>query len=181
MTADEAADPFIVLAVIGRPHGIRGAVRARLFSDSELLFESDTLEIRLADGSVRTTHVLGSHPAGNGMVVLELEGVTGRTDAESLKGLPMGVPRAALPALDPDEFYLADLPGMSVVNEAGETLGVVQEVMSYPTVECVLVRVKGRPIEIPLVEPWLVDVDSVARVIRVGELDDLSDSGTGAR
>jgi len=45
----------------------------------------------------------------------------------------------------------------------------------------VLVRVKGRPIEIPLVEPWLVDVDSVARVIRVGDLEDLSDSGTGAR
>ncbi|NOY91399.1 MAG: 16S rRNA processing protein RimM [Deltaproteobacteria bacterium] len=173
MAEDEADAAFIVLAVVGRPHGVGGAVRARPFSESDLLLESDALTLRLADGSARTTRVLHVHPTGKGMLVLKLEGVSTREDAESLTGLELGVPRSALPALEDGEFYLADLPGMSVLNAAGEALGRVDEVLSYPTIDCALVRLDGRRVEIPLCEPWLLDVDSTRRVIQVGDLQDL--------
>jgi len=173
MAEDEAAAAFIVLAVVGRPHGIRGGVRARPFSDSALLLESDTLTLRLADGGTRSTRVLRAHPTGKGMLVLQLEGVSTREDAESLTGLELGVPRSALPALEEGEFYLADLPGMSVLDASGEPLGRVPDVLTYPTIDCALVQLDGRRVEIPLREPWLLDVDSTRRVIRVGDLHDL--------
>ena len=50
-------------------------------------------------------------------------GVADRTAAEAMKGMLVGAPRAALPAVPEDEFYWADLVGLKVVNQAGESLG----------------------------------------------------------
>jgi 16S rRNA processing protein RimM len=52
-------------------------------------------------------------------VIVRLAGVTDRTDAEALKGTQLFVPREALPPPEDDEFYHADLIGLTAF-EAGE-------------------------------------------------------------
>ena len=54
-----------------------------------------------------------------------------RDAALSLRGTELYVPRAALPTLDPDEFYYSDLEGLEVRRPDGSRIGVVRTVGNY--------------------------------------------------
>jgi 16S rRNA processing protein RimM len=52
--------------------------------------------------------------------------------ADALRGLKLFVARDALPPTeDEDEFYLADLIGLSIESPAGETIGKVKDVHNF--------------------------------------------------
>jgi 16S rRNA processing protein RimM len=57
--------------------------------------------------------------------------VTDRAMAEKLTNTKLFVDRSALPPADPDEFYLADLIGLDVVDPQGAALGSVAVVHDY--------------------------------------------------
>ena len=62
----------------------------------------------------------------SGRLVAKLGGVESREAALVLKGSTVYVRREAMPAPDAGHYYLADLVGLEVINERGETLGVVK-------------------------------------------------------
>ena len=59
---------------------------------------------------------------GDGLVAVA-EGIDDRTGAEALRGARIFVPRSSFPKAGADEFYWADLIGLSVVNREGVVLG----------------------------------------------------------
>jgi 16S rRNA processing protein RimM len=59
-------------------------------------------------------------------ILARLEGLDSREQAMKLRGAPVAVERAALPEPEAGHYYLADLVGLEVVNEARERLGVVE-------------------------------------------------------
>jgi len=63
-------------------------------------------------------------------VVGRAAGIESREQALALKGSTVSVRRESLPALDPGHYYLADLVGLEVVNENGETFGVVKRLFT---------------------------------------------------
>jgi 16S rRNA processing protein RimM len=61
-----------------------------------------------------------------------MEGITDRNAAEELKGLELGIARTTLgDAGDEDDFFLVDLIGLSVQDEAGQPLGTVKWVHDF--------------------------------------------------
>ena len=58
-------------------------------------------------------------------------GVETKEQADALRGLRLFIPRASLPAPDEDEFYLADLIGLTAVTPEGETLGLIKSVQDF--------------------------------------------------
>ena len=71
---------------------------------------------------------IGVEAVRGGMVIAALDGVADRNAAEALKGLRLYVPKDALPELDEDEFYHADLLGLEVLQD-GETIGTVRSII----------------------------------------------------
>jgi 16S rRNA processing protein RimM len=57
--------------------------------------------------------------------------VTDRNGAEALRGTLLTVPRSALPPLDEDEYYHADLIGLVAETAAGEVLGIAVAVENF--------------------------------------------------
>jgi 16S rRNA processing protein RimM len=67
-----------------------------------------------------------------GGIAARAEEVETREAAEALRGLRLHVPRAALPPPeDEDEFYLADLIGLSAETVEGEPLGRIKSVQNF--------------------------------------------------
>ena len=60
-----------------------------------------------------------------------LSGVASREEAEALKGTRLYVPRARLPSLPDDEFYHADLIGLTVFDTGGATIGRVRAIHDH--------------------------------------------------
>jgi 16S rRNA processing protein RimM len=65
---------------------------------------------------------------GDGLVV-KLSEVIDRNGSEALRGYWIGAPRETLPETASDEFYWADLIGLSVLNTEGDMLGQVDRLI----------------------------------------------------
>ena len=132
--------PAVVpVGTVGRAHGVRGWVRVRSDMDpAEDLLRHDTWLVERA-GAWRPVAVRSARMHGNALVA-HLDGIEDRDAASELAGARLGLPRDALPALDDGQYYWADLIGLEVVNEAGESLGVVREMMETGANDVMVIR-----------------------------------------
>jgi 16S rRNA processing protein RimM len=124
-------DSRIQVGVIGRAHGVRGHVRvASHTADPADLTAygpvSDAAGQRyvlrwVSEGVAEVSRLVGGRPVK----------VADRTAAEKLTNTGLFIDRAALPPPGDDEFYLADLIGLTAVDPDGKTLGTVAVVHDY--------------------------------------------------
>ena len=57
--------------------------------------------------------------------------ITDRNEAETLTNTELFTPRSSLPAVDEEEFYLADLIGLKAMSEDGAEIGTIAAVHDY--------------------------------------------------
>ena len=114
----------ILVGEIGRPHGVRGLVKLRIFLTDPASI--GTLGV-LTDAVGVQRMALTLKAEG----LAQIDGVTDRDTAARLTGTRLYVERAQLPATEAEEFYLADLVGLSAVTEAGVPRGSVRAVEEH--------------------------------------------------
>jgi len=116
------------MATIGAAHGLKGELRVNTFTGEPLALGRYG---PLYDRAGRRFDVLSARPQGN-VIVVRFKGVDDRTAAEALNGTDLFVDRSALPAdLADDEFYHADLVGLAVHDDSGNTIGRVGALQNY--------------------------------------------------
>jgi len=117
----------VALGVIGRPHGVRGQVRIRPYTERP----GDVAAygpVELADGRRLEIAVVGE---AKGMVTVRLAGVTDRDAAAALTGQEIFVPRERLPQTAAGEYYHHDLIGLAAEGVDGTALGRVVAVQDF--------------------------------------------------
>jgi 16S rRNA processing protein RimM len=119
---------LILVGRVAGAFGVRGEVRLTSYAaePAALLTYRD---LKRQDGSPGLTLVSG-RPAKGGLVVRAKEVAT-REEAEALRGLQLYVPRDVLPEPEEDEFYVADLIGLSAVTPEGEVLGTIKSAQDF--------------------------------------------------
>jgi 16S rRNA processing protein RimM len=127
-TSPQGGGGDILLAAIIGAHGLKGEVRAKLFTTS-----ADRLGIY---GAVHTRegrvlNIASARDAKPGEAILSFKGIADRDAAEALKGTEICVSRDALPALDPSEFYHADLVGLSAYDRDDRLIGKVTAIHNF--------------------------------------------------
>ena len=101
-------------------------------------------------------------------LIAELVCLADRDAAEAAKGLLMGVPRESLPPTGENEYYWADLIGLTVVNAREEPLGQVLGLIETPANPVLRVGMaESKERLLPFVAAVVLDVDLSAQRIRV--------------
>jgi 16S rRNA processing protein RimM len=118
----------ICVARIGAAHGVRGAVKLWTFTEDPLAVKHYG-PLMTKDGT-RQFEVMHAREA-KGHLVATLKGIATREEAERLNGLELYVAREKLPATDEDEYYHADLIGLTAVTSADEPLGRVIAIHNF--------------------------------------------------
>ncbi|HTI32143.1 MAG TPA: ribosome maturation factor RimM [Miltoncostaea sp.] len=158
----------IVIGRIGRPHGVRGSVRAR--PSGRTLAElaiGESVEVRPAGGPPRTL-VLAARAGTPDGPILTFDGVASREDAAALTGAEIAVALERVPEIDdPDTFLVRDLVGCAVLL-GDRLLGEVREVIGGPANDVLEVTgTDGAPVLIPFTADALLDLDVPGRRIVV--------------
>lgn len=131
MSSTDDRTDHVVIARIGKPHGLRGEVTVQLHTDDP--------ETRFADGAVLDTVAqpgsgvprqltIRSTRVHNGIWLLTFEEIPDRTGAEGLRGtrLVLDADAAAAAVADDDDAWHEDeLVGLEVRDPAGEVIGEV--------------------------------------------------------
>ena len=156
-----APDPKICVGVVVGAQGIKGAVRIKPFTERPEAIGSygpvmDEQGVRRFE-----VKVVGE---GRGVVTAQLSGVKDRNAAEALKGLRLYVPRAALPEPEEEEFYHADLIGLSAERADGTLIGRVAAVLDHGAGTYLEIAPEdgGRPLIVPFTRASVPDVDRAA-------------------
>ncbi len=147
----------LVVATVGRAHGLRGEVSLELRTDSP--------ETRLAVGAV-----LRTDPASAGPLTVErtraqadrwfvaFQGVADRTAAEALRGVALVVDADA--SEDEDAWYPYELAGLRVERPDGTLVGEVIGLEPLPAQDALIVReTSGARTLVPFVRAIVPVVD----------------------
>jgi 16S rRNA processing protein RimM len=130
---DDLSDPVAIGVVVG-PHGVRGTLKVRPLGVGSHLREGAALVLA---GRRRRISNVRNTPRG---FLLEAEGVDDRSGASALRGEELFLDRTELDAPDEGEFYVADLVGMSAVDDTGQIVGTVSETFENPAHEVLVIR-----------------------------------------
>jgi 16S rRNA processing protein RimM len=159
--------PVTLAAIVGA-HGVAGEVRLKLFGEGVAALAAHK---SFNEGALTLVKVRDD---GKGGAIARLAESVSRADAERLRGTVLSVPREALPPLGEGEFYHADLLGLPVVTDAGETVGVVAAIENFGATD--LVEITRDPVPekgpktfmVPMIPAAVLDWDDVRMVIAAG-------------
>ena len=148
----------ICVAQIGGAHGIRGEVKLKSFTADPMAVK-DYGPLESEDGSTSFT-IAAVRPA-KGHLVARFRGVDDRNAAERLAGIKLFVPRERLPPADDEEFYHADLIGLSAVTAAGVAVGTVVAIHDFGAGDILELRppAGGNTIMLPFTDTFVPDID----------------------
>ena len=140
--------------------GIRGEVKLEPWCDSaDFLRRIKTLYI---DGKPRKVLSAKVH---KGMLLVLFEGVEDVNTAMTLKNKIVYFDRADV-RLPKGRFFFADILGASVVDEAGNEVGKLTEILTLPAQNAYVVQGETEHI-IPAVPEFILETDLENRVVRV--------------
>lgn len=167
--------PSAVFLSIGRvvgAHGIKGEVKLEIYSDDpdqikdlrRVYFNDDPTPQRLSAVRFHGRQALLTFP-----------GITDRDAADALRGTIVRISGTQARPLPEGEFYLYQLVGLTVFDEAGTELGTLAEIIQAGEVDVYVVRdVAGKEQLFPALKEVVLDIDPQARrmVVRPLEWED---------
>lgn len=150
-------DRLVTLGKVAGAHGVKGVLKVAAAQPDPQLF--------LALGEVAVGQdrhrVLGAQ-AGKRAVLLRLDGIHTREEAEACRGLEVRAEARRFPPLPPGEYYYFQLLGLTVVAADGSRLGELVEIMATPAHDVYVVRDGRREILLPAVEEVVREIDLAA-------------------
>jgi 16S rRNA processing protein RimM len=169
----------ICVAQIGGAHGLRGEVKLKSFTADPMAVRNYG-PLTTEDGSA--SFEIEAVRAAKGHLVAQFRGVGDRNTAERLANLRLFVPRERLPPPAAEEFYHADLIGLSAVATDGTEIGTVVAIHEFGAGDILELRPQagGTTIMVPFTAAFVPSVDIAGRRIVVAPPEDAPGSRGGA-
>jgi 16S rRNA processing protein RimM len=164
---------MIVLGRVVAPYGLRGWVKVRPLGDDPEAWLGMPQWWLGADveSNVWQPYPVEQFRHHGAAWIAKLGGVDDRAAAERVDGHFVAAPRDALPRTERDEYYWADLIGLTVANEQGVVLGKVDSLIETGAHQVLVVKdlSSGEPRErlLPFVSQVVKSVDVGGGGIRV--------------
>ena len=168
-------EDMLRVGVITTTHGIRGEVKVFPTTGSPKRFE-EIERVVLASKKDELELEIERVRYFKNFVILKFKGIDNINDIEMYKGAELYVDRAHGDKLEEGEYYIADIIGLKVFDEAGELLGEVSDVIETGANDVYAVRRKGKKdLLIPAIKSCILSVDIEEGKMTVRLLDGLLD------
>lgn len=163
------------VGAIASVHGIKGEVKVFPTTDEPEKFKKlKTVLLRTAkeEREVR----LQSARFFKNMVIVKLEGIESPEEAQKYRGAGLWIARGQAVPLKEDEYYQADLIGLSVLTEDGEKLGTLTDVLETGANDVYEITLQDeRKVLFPAIRDCVKEVDLEAGRMTVHVMDGLLD------
>ena len=163
------------VGIISSTHGVRGEVKVFPTTDDMKRFKK-LKEVLLDTGKETLTLEIEGVKFFKQFVILKFKGYDNIDDIVKYRGKSLFVPRENAVKLQKDEYFIADLIGLKVVNEDGSFAGVLKDVMETGANDVYIVESQdGKEVLIPAIKDCILQVDFEKEQVLVHLLDGLLD------
>lgn len=142
--------------------GLKGELKIYSYTDRNERFEE--LDQIWLDNEIRTIQNVRYQ---NKVVILKLEGINDRNQAEAQRNKNVYIEETDLQELPEDTYYVRDLIGMEVLTEEGK-LGMISDVVQNTAQDLYEVKTEeGKKILIPVVKEFVLEVNMNEKTVKV--------------
>ncbi len=157
---------YLMIGEVLKPQGVKGEVKVKPFSASHDDFRRwKTLYIKNGESyepiKARCSRV------HDGFAYVTLGECAAMEDAEKLRGTQLYIDRAHANPLEEDEVYISDLIGCEGIDENGNSIGTLAEVLQHGMVDVYVFKKKGGGVMAPALKAVFPTVDVAAKRISV--------------
>ena len=169
----ETEDLFQIGIITGT-HGLKGEVKVfPTTDDKERFLDLDTVLIDTGKELIKKVQYCKFFKQ---FVFVKFEGLDDINDVEKYKRCPLKVTRENAVPLEEDEYYVADLLGLTIVDESGVTIGELVDVIETGANDVYEVKTSdGGHVLLPAIKDCILDVDMDEKIILVHMLKGLVD------
>ena len=165
---------FFRVGAIASTHGIKGEVKVYPTTDDISRFDYLKNVILDTKAGRKELTVEGVKYFKN-MPILKFKGIDKIEDIEAYKGCDLLVSREDAVPLEEGEHYIADLIGLDVIDEDGEKLGTVKDIMLTGANSVYVVQMPEKELLIPSIPDCILEVNIDSNYVKVHLLDGLMD------
>ena len=161
------------VGIISSTHGVKGEVKVFPTTDDVNRFKK-LKEVILDTGREKQKLKIEGVKFFKQFAILKFEGYDNINDIEKYKGKSLFVTRDNAVKLKKDEYFIADLIGMQVVNEDGSFQGTLKDVIETGANDVYVVLSKEeKEVLIPAIKDCILSVDLEGGIMKVHLLDGL--------
>ncbi len=161
------------VGIITSTHGVKGEVKVYPTTDDVRRFKK-LKEIILDTGKEHVALELESVKYFKQMVILKFKGIDTLNEVEKFRQKSLYVTRANAVRLRKDEYFIADLIGLKVVDEENKELGTLEDVMLTGANDVYVIKLlNGKELLLPAIKQCILDVDMENRCMQVHVLEGL--------
>ncbi|MBE5880170.1 MAG: 16S rRNA processing protein RimM [Lachnospiraceae bacterium] len=166
-------EKYLQVGVISSTHGIKGEVKVFPTTDDVNRFKK-LKEVQLDTGKEKILLHPESVKFFKQFVILKFKEFNSINDVEAYKGKSLYVDREHAVRLRKDEYFIADLIGLSVVTEEGDAFGLMKDVMQTGANDVYVVeRTNGEEVLLPAIKECVKEIDIENGKITVHIMDGL--------
>ncbi len=159
------AEQLIAVGKIVGAHGIRGSLKVKSFCEDPAIF--DTPCPLTVSQQKRVSYRVDAYRMHGRSLIIDLEGITTREQAQRLIGAELFLPISAFPAPESDTYYWFELIGLEVKTLEGKPIGRVYRLISAGPHDLLVVRNADSELMIPMVESFVKTIEITKQAIWV--------------
>ena len=149
--------------------GLKGELKVYHYSDYKERFE-ELSKIYLENTQYKISNIRYMKE----LVILKLEGIDGRTEAEKHKGENIYIGKEDVRVLPEDTYYISELIGLKVMEENGNPLGLVSDVIQNTAQDLYEVERENKgKFLIPAVDEFILKIDMKNKTMTVKLIEGL--------
>ncbi len=156
---------FLAVGKLRRPHGIKGEMVMEVLTDfPQRLRPGRTLYVGEAHEPIRIDSIRGHDQ----QIIVGFSGYNTPEEVGKFRNAILYIQSTGLPQLPEGEYYHHQLLGLNVVNEAGQSLGQLVEILETGANDVYVVKTPdGKELLLPAVEDVILEVNLERSEMRV--------------
>lgn len=168
-------EDLLKVGIISSTHGIRGEAKVFPTTDDPQRFKK-LKNILLDSGKEKRNLKIQSVKFFKQFVILKFEEIDDINDVEKYKGSSLYVTRDQAVKLKKDEYFIADLIGLTVTAEEEKLEGTLKDVMETGANDVYVIELTdGRELLLPAIKECVLSVDIEKGEMKIRLLDGLLD------
>ena len=160
---------LIALGLIIKPRGLSGEMLVRPYNENSTSIRSG-LPVVLRSKTINHPGIIQYAKRHSGRLIIKIEGIGDRDEAEDFRNCDIYCELNKLSEKKSDEYYVFDLVGLNVIDDAGEIFGKLIEVMSLPANDALVIEHEGVQVLVPFLYDYIDSVNIDKKQIVIGKV-----------
>lgn len=166
-------EDLLKVGIISSTHGIKGEVKVFPTTDDPQRFKKLD-RVLLDNGKEKRELEIQSVKFFKQFVIVKFADINDINDVEQYKGSSLFVTRKQAVKLDKDEYFIADLIGISVISPKEQLKGILKDVIETGANDVYVIELSdGRELLLPAIKECVLSVDIEKGEMQIRLLDGL--------